>query len=159
MTAFIAALPANDIEGTISAALPEKNSSPAVVQPTGFPQKKFPDRHYLLKTPEIKNGTAASAAPLARIYYNFFDRRLRMFPWKHIGCVSASLLPVILTGCCDTLAARPYYGIPYCCDRTAGTGIEHYCAESRPVAMERQPAPVYVEPAAGDVIFNKAMHK
>ncbi len=85
-----------------------------------------------------------------------------MSTWKHIGYVSAALLPVILSGCYDNYAIRPYHGVPYCCDRTAGTGPEYYCAETRRtkrVAMS-QPAPTNIEPAAGgEKVFYKAIQK
>lgn len=82
---------------------------------------------------------------------------------KHIGYVSSALLPLILGGCCENMAARPYHGVPYCCDRTAGTGTGIYCArpETSPVAMEDPTSitPSKIEPAAGDQVFWKAIQK
>ncbi len=82
-----------------------------------------------------------------------------MSSWKHISSISAALIPLIIGGCCENMATRPYQDIPYCCDRTAGTGIELYCAEPEKSAAIKEQAPTTIEPAAGDEVFHKAIQK
>lgn len=83
--------------------------------------------------------------------------------WQHIGQVSAALVPVILAGC-SGMDVRDYHKVPYCCDRTAGTGIEYFKAERQARYVEAQEAPLNIEPAAGETIdgdrmFNEAVRK
>lgn len=71
-----------------------------------------------------------------------------------IYIVAISLVSIVLSGCGTYQSASntcDYHKIPYCCDRTAGTGTEvSNCPAS---------APASIEPAAGDELFRKSMRK
>jgi hypothetical protein len=72
--------------------------------------------------------------------------------FKQIAYISAALLPLAL-GACSNMETASYERVPYCCNRTAGTGVSVYAS---------QPAPTNIAPAAGDEgqrVFHEAVQK
>lgn len=68
--------------------------------------------------------------------------------------VAISLLSMALGGCGTYQSASntcDYKKIPYCCDRTAGTGTEILNCPST--------TPASIEPAAGDELFRRSIRK
>jgi len=83
---------------------------------------------------------------------------------KTIGFLSLGLVAVMVSACDSTSNMRTaeYYGVPYCCDRTAPPGVAMY--HSQPVPQQRvAEAPptrvTEIEPAAGDEVFYNAIQK
>ncbi len=64
-----------------------------------------------------------------------------------------SVLPLFTLTGCDGYEMQPYHGVPYCCDRTAGSGVEYVLAKMAPqkgpvletVPTVETPAPPVVE--------------
>jgi hypothetical protein len=69
-----------------------------------------------------------------------------MSTWKHIGHVSATLLPAILAGCCDMSGTHKQRAALVIVDEPL------YVAKA-------EPAPPQVEPAAGDKVFHQTYLK
>lgn len=72
----------------------------------------------------------------------------------------AALFLTMTLGACGTMDTNntcDYHRVPYCCDRTAGTGTEIMNCPAP------APAPAYIEPQAGDDrgdrIFRRAQRK
>lgn len=87
---------------------------------------------------------------------------------KPILVMTLLMGPVLLAGCeTDNVRTAEYYGVPYCCDRTAPPGVTFYEGRAPERVAQRQvettETVTRIEPAAGDDqgdrVFREAVRK
>lgn len=90
---------------------------------------------------------------------------------KSIGVMTLLLGPALLAGCeTGNMRTAEYYGVPYCCDRTAPPGVAMYEGRAnqrmaRQTTVTETEEVTRIEPAAGpaddrgDRVFRDAVRK
>ncbi|GEM_PF-3354105 len=96
---------------------------------------------------------------------------------KSFGIIALLAAPLLVAGCetgnmamnkmgldMNNVRVADYYGVPYCCDRTAPPGVALYKGRERTqrVAVYEEPRAedvTWIEPAAGDEMFSESVRK
>ncbi|HTK84233.1 MAG TPA: hypothetical protein VL625_04030 [Patescibacteria group bacterium] len=66
-----------------------------------------------------------------------------MSSWKHIGCVTAALLPILLTGCCEN--PHSFIGRNFCGNCVANASLSSLTSQHFRIAANAPPQPITPE--------------